>query len=131
MVMIRTPGCEVLLERRPPVGVWGGLLSFPEVRNEPDCVEWCKRVLGAAPQDIIRWPVVRHTFTHFHLYITPLQVNVDCRAGRVGEDDQWVWYNETTPRGGLAAPVKQLIERLVNRHEGASDDPHGTVRQAG
>lgn len=130
MVMIRTPSGDVLLQRRPPTGVWGGLLSFPEVRNEQECIAWCEGLLGVAPFNIIRWPVVRHTFTHFHLDITPLQVSVECRVSRVGDDAQYVWYNRNTPRGGLSAPVKQLIERLYAQ-EGATDGPHGTVRQTG
>jgi A/G-specific adenine glycosylase len=130
MVMVCTAGNDVLLERRPPAGVWGGLLSFPEVRDEHECIEWCERMLGVSPT-FLRWPVFRHTFTHFHLNITPLKVTIDNGGRRVGEDDRWVWYNAKTPCGGLAAPVKQLIKRLHTRCEGANYDPHGTVRQAG
>jgi A/G-specific adenine glycosylase len=129
MVMVCTQDGDVLLERRPPVGVWGGLLTFPEVRDEHEGIEWCERVLGAAPRSMMRWPAVHHTFTHFHLNITPLKVSVDSRAGHVGEDDRWVWYNKTMPRGGVAAPVKQLIKRLLQ--EGMLDGSYGTVRQAG
>lgn len=130
MLMVCTREGDVLLERRPPVGVWGGLLSFPEVRDEHACAEWCERVFGAVPDNILRWPPIQHTFTHFRLNITPLRVGIE-RRRRVGEDAQWVWYNRATPRGGLPAPVKQLIERLTKMQEEATDAPDDTVRQAG
>jgi A/G-specific adenine glycosylase len=129
MMMVRS-GDDVLLERRPPAGIWGGLLSFPEVRDEDECIAWCERVLGATPRSITRWSRIEHGFTHFRLNITPLEVNADLRAARVGEHSRWLWYNSTAPRGGLAAPVKQLLQRLLQAHEGAIDGPNRTVREA-
>ncbi|MGH8501970.1 MAG: A/G-specific adenine glycosylase [Gammaproteobacteria bacterium] len=131
MVMARTSNGDVLLERRPPVGVWGGLLSFPEVRDEQACAALCERVFGAAPEKMIRWPVVRQTFTHFRLDITPVEVIIDHGGRIISDDTRWVWYNAASPQGGLAAPVKQLIERLITTHEGVTDGPHSAVRKAG
>jgi A/G-specific adenine glycosylase len=119
MVMAHDRDGEVLLERRPPVGLWGGLLSLPEVQDEQGGMAWCARVLGAVRPKIIRWAPVRHTFTHFHLDITPLEIKVDVDRKYVREDGRWVWYNAADPRGGLAAPVKRLIDRLLGAHTGA------------
>ncbi len=131
MVMAHTGDGGVLLERRPPVGVWGGLLSFPEVSHESECAALCEHVFGAAPGKIIRWPQVRHTFTHFHLNITPVAITIDHCGRLVGDSARWVWYNAASPQGGVAAPVKQLIERLITTHEGVIDGPHRAVREAG
>lgn len=131
MVMARLPSGDVLLERRPLAGVWGGLLSFPEVRDEVECAALCERIFGEAPETIIRWPLVRHTFTHFHLNITPLAITIDYGGRIVGDSTRWVWYNAAAPQGGVAAPVKQLIERLITTHEGVTDGPHSAVRKAG
>ena len=37
---------EVLLQRRPPVGIWGGLWSFPEVPADEDARQWCRTKLS-------------------------------------------------------------------------------------
>jgi A/G-specific adenine glycosylase len=102
----------VLLERRPPTGVWGGLWGFPEIQDADQCEAWCLRELGAGPRRVIAWAPLRHSFTHFHLRITPLQVLADVPADCVMEGERRVWYNMTTPPGGLAAPVSRLIRRL-------------------
>jgi A/G-specific adenine glycosylase len=102
----------VLLERRPPAGVWGGLWGFPEVEDASQCEAWCRRELGAPPQRVIAWAPLRHSFTHFHLRITPLQVFAQVPADCVMEGERRVWYNMATPPGGLAAPVSRLIRRL-------------------
>jgi A/G-specific adenine glycosylase len=131
MIMITMPDGRILLERRPPAGIWGGLLSFPEAQHECACGDWCERTLGARPRGMLPWPKVRHSFTHFHLDIVPLQVKVDQRAVHIAEGADYVWYNANDPRGGLAAPVKQLIDRLTQSQRGVDNDPYGTVHQAG
>ncbi len=120
MVMASSRDGEVLMERRPPQGVWGGLLSFPEVQNEAECEQWCQQMFGDIPLAIEQWAPLKHTFSHFHLHITPLRVELqnsghrssDNLSHRVMEDDRWVWYNMTSSRGGLAAPVNKLIKLL-------------------
>lgn len=73
----RTDGAW-LLERRPPRGLLGGMLGFPGT-------PWDKREGGeAAPPLVADWRVapveVRHTFTHFDLYLTVLMADASLRA---------------------------------------------------
>jgi A/G-specific adenine glycosylase len=105
---------RVLLERRPPDGIWGGLWGLPEFANLVDARLWSERVLanGSAPIDALA--PVRHAFTHFDLDIEPLRI--ECAGtSAVMEADRWVWYNPAAPAAlGVAAPVSQLIRTLVN-----------------
>jgi A/G-specific adenine glycosylase len=105
---------RVLLERRPPDGIWGGLWGLPEFANVVDARLWSERVLanGSAPIDALA--PVRHAFTHFDLDIEPLRI--ECAGtSAVMEADRWVWYNPAAPAAlGVAAPVSQLIRTLVN-----------------
>ncbi|MFP5507171.1 MAG: A/G-specific adenine glycosylase [Gammaproteobacteria bacterium] len=122
MLLVRNGTGEVLLQQRPPQGIWGGLWSFPEVAAADEVGGWCERVLGRRAGRVQAWPALRHTFSHFHLDITPWLVDLgDNRAGAVMEGPPTVWYNTRTsdPRG-LAAPVLRLLERLGDWH-----DPHG------
>ena len=62
------------------------------------------------------WPSLRHTFSHFHLDITPVLIPLQSADVRVMEADRLHWYALRDPAAlGLAAPVKQLLERLGDR----------------
>ncbi len=130
MLMLRNAQGEVLLERRPSSGVWGGLWSFPQFDSQAAARAWCERETEAHPEVVSTWPVLSHTFSHFRLHITPLLLQVKDPAARVMEAGGRVWYNSRFPlRGGVAAPVSQLLEQLFNEAEGAVDGPHGTLRE--
>ena len=102
---------RVLLERRPPSGIWGGLWGLPEFASADDAQGWCVRML-AARVPLTSMATLRHTFTHFDLDIEPLRV--ECAGpATVMEADRWVWYDPAAPAAvGLAAPVTQLIRSI-------------------
>lgn len=110
MIMLVDPEQGVLLERRPPSGIWGGLLSFPELDPERDAGRWCRRHLGRA-EPVKTLEPVRHTFSHFRLEITPRLFRLREPAA-VADGGHWVWYRPGVSTGGLAAPVEKLIRRL-------------------
>ena len=106
-------GGEVLLQRRPPTGIWGGLWSPPECDPEANVTDWCARELNVGVESVQPWSVLRHTFTHFHLDIHPVHVRVHGHIGGVMDDGDRVWYNVASPdRKGLAAPVSRLLRGL-------------------
>ena len=109
MVMLANAQGEILLQRRPPSGIWGGLLSLPETSGNTGMVQWCETHLGLDVTEQERWPVMRHTFSHFHLDITPVLMKMKAPAKCVMEGAEWVWYNSSSPMGGLPAPVTHLI----------------------
>jgi A/G-specific adenine glycosylase len=111
--IVRDSSGLVLLEKRPPTGVWGGLWSFPECRPDTDLAAWCLTALGQTPVAIKGLPNFRHTFTHFHLEIAPALLSVTARDSTVMEAHRRLWYNVRAPaRCGLAAPVAQLLTQL-------------------
>ena len=55
----------------------------------------------------------RHTFSHYHLDITPILIDLSKQPDVVMEDNKGLWYNLSQPEEvGLAAPVKLLLEAL-------------------
>lgn len=118
MVMLANAQGELLLQRRPPSGIWGGLLSLPEASSNADAVQWCESYLGLEVSEQECWPVMRHTFSHFHLDITPVLMQMNAPAQCVMEGAEWVWYNSSSsiggPQapGGIPAPVTQLIAKF-------------------
>ena len=61
------------------------------------------------------WEVLRHSFSHFHLDITPAPARVTGEVGMVMEGERFVWYNTRDPADrGMAAPVQRLLAALAN-----------------
>lgn len=114
MLLLSNKNNEVLLQRRPPAGIWGGLLSLPEVPLDDELTLWSERHLGFTVTEQTRWPVMRHTFSHFHLDITPVVVKAIDKAPTMSvmEGAEWVWYKDGADSGGLPAPVTRLLDRL-------------------
>lgn len=112
MIMLRDQRGHVLLQQRPPTGIWGGLWGFPECPHG-DVGTWCREALGMAVVVEAPWPDLRHSFTHFHLHITPIPVRLLGTSGKIMEPEGTVWYNLNLPDArGLATPVKNLLEQL-------------------
>lgn len=101
---------EVLLEQRPPTGIWGSLWCFPEVETELCWQDWLTQQ-GFNIYKHQSLPAFRHTFSHFHLDIKPIVVNVGT-SNQIA-DTQQRWVDSQAPGElGLAAPVKKLLKQL-------------------
>ena len=104
---------KVLLEQRPPTGIWGGLWSFPECDRETDLAQWCQQQFNIEIDDYETWQTRRHTFSHFHLDFTPVVARVGNIIPSIMEPGDRLWYNTQQPNPlGLATPVKRLLNQL-------------------
>ncbi|MDH5544272.1 MAG: A/G-specific adenine glycosylase [Gammaproteobacteria bacterium] len=118
MLLLKNAQGEIMLQRRPPSGIWGGLWSFPEPAQDVDTVEWCRTELGLEIAGLRHWATMRHTFSHFHLDIQPLIAYVDNPTPGVMEPTATVWYNSVSAETvGLAAPVRKLLDALMQENE--------------
>ncbi|MGD9888376.1 MAG: A/G-specific adenine glycosylase [Halothiobacillaceae bacterium] len=98
----------VLLQRRPPVGIWPGLYSFPE-SSVGECFP------GIEPIEADEClPVMRHTFSHYHLDIFPHRARWNNPAALVMDDDALLWYKpKQSEIVGVPAPVRRLLDLYV------------------
>lgn len=104
---------RVLLEKRPPQGIWGGLWSFPETEDISHLEDLLFRQIMEQSSSPRHWQPLRHTFTHFHLDITPVVISLGQEQVSIMENNHWHWYDlDDPPRLGLAAPVKKLLAML-------------------
>ena len=120
MLLLVNPQREVYLERRPPLGIWGGLWSLPELPLDQDIKVWCKSRFGIVAKNIRPMEEIIHAFSHFHLQIYPLVVELSRdameNAVRDGRNDG-LWCNIADGgirklRKGMAAPVSKLLALL-------------------
>ncbi len=105
---------RLLLQRRPPSGIWGGLWAPPEFTDARAARRWWRKQFGAASVRESRLPPLQHAFTHFDLRIEPWIV--ECRKlpdGQAEPDAHWHDLG-TAATVGLPAPVAKLIEGIAH-----------------
>lgn len=108
---------RVLIEKRPPTGIWPSLWSLPECPIGSDPISWCQQNLGLKVIKSTCWQSFRHTFSHFHLEITPI-VALTTRRDQINDNASYHWQTiGELPQGGIAAPIKQLLITLANQTE--------------
>ena len=102
---------QILLEKRPPTGIWGGLWSLPEFVSEDVALNWC--LVNSLRIDHQQLGVAqRHTFSHYHLDYTPLLIETLSPVDFVSEADRFVWQNiRQINQLGLATPIKHLLQQ--------------------
>ena len=130
-MLMLVSGAGAYLEQRPAQGIWGGLWSFPEFESAGDLTAWCDaRGLGSAGLETL--DDVRHTFSHFHLDITPHCLRLKNPVFSVMEAPG-LWYTlQGSEAVGLAAPVQRLLARLREQtQEDTGHDANGELRKTG
>jgi A/G-specific adenine glycosylase len=103
---------QVLLLPRPPSGIWGGLLSLPEVAAEKETPATLRK-LGCEVVSAERLASMTHTFTHFKLTIRPLRCEV--RRTHVATEPGPCWLSlDALAPAPLPAPVRRLLEIVAS-----------------
>lgn len=101
---------RVWLEQRPSVGIWGGLFCFPQFSSLDELNNHLIKLhIVADTEQLITF---RHTFSHFHLNITPILVKIKTIQCCMDEGSG-IWYDFAQPaKVGLATPVENLLYQL-------------------
>ena len=115
MMLVLQRAGEILLEKRPPAGIWGGLWCFPEEDADADPVAACARRYGAKVAPGAMLPVVAHGFTHFRLDILPQTAQVKSWPQRAEEAGRLWMSPEDALQAALPAPVRGIVEQLIVR----------------
>jgi len=108
-VLLLCEGDRVLLERRPPSGIWGSLLSLPELAAEADPATHAAKVLGCAVAGLHALPALRHNFTHFQLTLLPLAAAARQLSG-VADAAQYCWLKRADiDAAALPTPIRRIL----------------------
>ena len=81
-MLVLRDGDAVMLEKRPPSGIWGGLWSLPEAADEDALAERARDFGGDGAVSPLA--PLTHTFTHFRLDIEPRLAELDRVSGARG-----------------------------------------------
>ena len=112
-LILENPQKQILLTRRPPAGIWGGLWSLPEFEDDLQLDSYLQTIYALSVHRKEAWPTLKHQFSHFELKIIPIHVQVEYAPTMLKEmaSDAMVWYNTRhPPPGGLPAPVAKLLQ---------------------
>ena len=112
VMLILRRGDEIMLEKRPPSGIWGGLWSFPEVETNGDVVTQVSIKLGMEVEAEKALATLSHAFTHFKLHIQPQPLRVVKMQSKTQEPGQ-VWLSIDDAIGAaIPTPVRKLLLNL-------------------
>jgi len=101
---------QILLEKRPAPGIWGGLWSFPEAPSK-DVEGYCRRLLGCEVRSTRILETLEHGFTHFRLQIRPLLCQVKGVPRLESPGRLWIELDEARS-AAVPTPVRKLLDRL-------------------
>jgi len=106
---------SVLLERRPPMGIWGGLWTFPQFDDRDSALAWLQtQDMADLEAEADRLGPYSHSFTHFDLTLHPIVLRVARPPQFVADADRLCWYDPRQPAQiGLAKPSVDLIRQLI------------------
>lgn len=103
---------EVLLEKRPASGIWGGLWSVPEFDTEETLKDYLSLTFPTGLRQTLA--TRKHAFTHYTLRFTPHVITLPERPLRATEPRHiWLALAETN-QAALAAPIKKLLSELAS-----------------
>jgi len=113
MLILRN-GNEVMLEKRPPSGIWGGLWSLPEISADETATQVAEQRYGVQAECSPILKTLTHAFSHFRLHIEPqpmqvLSVQPQARAAGI------IWLPlEDAIGAALPTPVRKILLSLRN-----------------
>jgi A/G-specific adenine glycosylase len=103
---------ELMLEKRPARGIWGGMWSLPELSPDRDPASHCHERFGFTTQTQKVLPQLRHSFTHFKLRIQPVHLQL---APRHTTPPGQIWLPIVDALdAALPAPVRKLVAQLAH-----------------
>ena len=111
MLLVEDDHGRVLLQRRPPTGVWAALWSLPEHADAAASRDWFDQHLAGDFARAQALAPVLHGFTHYRLRILPMRIADVRPRDAVGDNPGLRWASRAELQAiGLPAPVRRLLE---------------------
>jgi A/G-specific adenine glycosylase len=103
---------DILLEKRAPQGIWGGLWCPPQIDDGSGIPSDYVQRSGMEVSERIDLAEFTHSFTHFKLHITPVLLRVTHKPQRVQQaDSEWLDVEEAL-QAAIPTPVRKMLEKL-------------------
>lgn len=101
---------RILLQQRPPAGIWAALWTLPQADDADAAREWFARHLHGDFGLGQALPPVDHAFSHYRLQLQPLRWRGIESRPAVGDNEglRWVAPGDLD-RLGIPAPIRRLL----------------------
>ena len=108
VMLLLMHGNDIVLEKRPGSGIWGGLWSLPQFDDEEAAQNWfVQNEMNASNGE--RLETFTHAFTHFKLHITPLKIQLAHKPLRAAQHGS-VWLDVEEALGAaIPTPVRKML----------------------
>lgn len=105
---------QLLLIKRPSNGIWGGLWCFPQLAEANElAAELPQHLNDIQIEATVSLTAFKHTFTHFHLQIQPVLVELANSCVRLETDTTKTWQPlDKAVKLGIPKPVARLLAQL-------------------
>ena len=107
---------EILLEKRPQTGIWGGLWSLPEIDMHEIASEIAKSRFGLEVEAEEPLPIVNHAFTHFKLQITPQPLRLINQTLQLDQSN-YIWLPiDDAIAAAIPTPIRAILHQLKTNY---------------
>ena len=111
MLLIRDIDNRVLLQRRPPTGIWASLWSLPEAADHDQARAWFDLHIDGDYSQGAALENIQHSFTHYRLLMQPRTWRDVALRSRIHDNDALRWVaRDTLVSLGIPAPVRSLLQ---------------------
>lgn len=113
VVLCRKPDNRLLLCKRPAAGIWAALWSLPQFETQQAALNFIAQFGKVAPAHTAL-ESFRHTFSHYHLDIHPLLIDLAGSQLKVADENtRWLQSNALDTLG-IPAPIRKLLAYSLN-----------------
>ncbi|WP_045738484.1 A/G-specific adenine glycosylase [Xanthomonas sp. MUS 060] len=113
-LLLENAAGDLLLQRRPPTGIWAGLWTLPQAETESTLRDWFTRHASGSAFDAAEpLPPIVHTFSHYRLHLQPLRLRKVALRDALRDNDDLRWVARAALSAlGLPAPIRKLLDGL-------------------
>ncbi|WP_045727948.1 A/G-specific adenine glycosylase [Xanthomonas sp. GPE 39] len=113
-LLLENAAGDLLLQRRPPTGIWAGLWTLPQAETESALRDWFARHASGCALDAAEpLPPIVHTFSHYRLHLQPLRLRKVALRDALRDNDDLRWVARAALSAlGLPAPIRKLLDGL-------------------
>lgn len=124
-LILYTPQKQFYLEKRPPIGIWGGLWSLPQIELAQSASGYVdeKHQLQVQKQQTLM--TFKHTFSHFHLHLTAIALECEevepekdsVTALHVAETNGQWFTMQAIQKLGLPKPIHTIFQYFLSKND--------------
>ena len=111
VLWLEDPTGRILLQQRPPVGIWASLWTLPQADDEQSADDWLQHHLARDDGREETLSPIAHAFSHFKLQLQPRRRRGVLLRQGVCDDAALRWVSPAELGTlGIPAPIRRLIE---------------------